>query len=175
MWWQQQLKKRMGGAELNGFKGFTTQHETAVPCIVLVLLVMNHSKLSAVLAPGGAPVVCPYGRKNALLHFSLVKIQSCYLWQLMHPVQMHPMLACHGREHFRKAFVSVNTSWIDDSDDSRDTKGFESGWHNRPYCWQASSNLWKLIWKPVSTAVCKTTALPCVWQVRQASLRFSPL
>lgn len=63
----------------------------------------------------------------------------------------------------------------DDSDDSRDTKSFETGWHNHPYCWQASSDLWKPIWKPVSTAACKTTMLPCVWQDHQASVGFSSL
>lgn len=62
---------------------------------------------------------------------------------MMYPVQIHPVPACLGREHFKKMFVNVNTSQTDDSDDSRDTKSFETGWHNRPYCWQASGDLWK--------------------------------
>ena len=61
----------------------------------------------------------------------------------MYPTQTHPALASHRRERFRKIFVSVNTSQTDDSDDSSGTKSFETGWRDQPYCWQASSDLWK--------------------------------
>lgn len=80
--------------------------------------------------------MCPSQGKDALLQLSLGKIQSSYLWKVMYPTQIHPAPASHGRERFRKTFVNVDTSQTDDSDDSRDTKSFETGWHNHPYCRQ---------------------------------------
>lgn len=74
---------------------------------------------------------------------------------------------------FQKDVCECEHIMTDDSDDSRDTKSFETGWYNRPYCWQASSDLWKqgfgsqsaqLHAKPPCYHVYgRITKLPCVF------------